>query len=169
MTRSVALFTGALILFSETSFAADPQFIRLRNWGYDIDRQIQRYWDDCSRNATGEDCMKKCRELMKQRQLFISAASKYTAIGNSIAPRSWKQHYIGCIRNIRQVEVTCGGGASCTEPYPRELGRGCVEATKQLATELDKLRKAAPTGALNPQARPSLDPNEPYLQIGPPG
>jgi hypothetical protein len=169
MIRRRILIAAALILCTGTSFASEDGFIRLRNWGYDIDRQIERYWGDCGRNATGEDCMKKCRELMKQRELFIAAASKYKPFDNSIGPKSWKQHYIACIRNIRQLEITCGGGASCTESYPRELGRGCVQASKQLAAELEKLQELAPLGALDPKARPSLDPNEPFMQIGPPG
>src|SRR5438270_3469069 len=101
--------------------------------------------------------MKKCRELMKQRELFVAAASKYKAVDNSIGRKTWKQHYIGCIRNIRQLEITCGGGASCTEPYPRELGRGCVEGEKQLATELYQILKTAPAGALDPKVKRRFD------------
>jgi hypothetical protein len=112
--------------------------------------------------------MKECRELMKQRELFIAAANKYKAADNAIAPKTWKQHYIACIRNIRQLEITCGGETSCTESYPRELGRGCVQTEKQLGIELEQLRRTAPAGALDPKVRPSLGPDQSFIWHGPP-
>jgi hypothetical protein len=163
-----AIFCVGAVFLAMMPASGDDGFIRLRNWGYEIDRETRRFWYDCQRNAAGEDCMKECRALMKQRALFIAAANKYKAVNDAIAEKTWKQRYIACIRNIRQLEITCGGGASCTESYPRELGRGCVQAEKQLATEVEQLRQSAPSGALNLQEKPSLRPGESFIRFGPP-